>query len=294
MNDVSRLSHLGLIRFGGADAATFLQGQLSNDTRRLLAGQVLRAALSTPQGRVLTVLTLLPHSSGILALLPREILAPTIEGLRRYVLRAKVKIEDVSDQFLVLGHSVGPGVAPGTARYTEIDGVGSAPVVADAGRCWIVGPAEALEARAATSHEAADLAWRLADIRAGLPQIYAATRELFVAQMLNLDLIDGISFTKGCFTGQEIIARTQHLGRIKRRSFRLRLPSGSWVIGQGLRLADGRVGRLTDVIAVEDGHEALAVLPLEASAGDAAAGETAEPAVDAVMLPMPYDWQPAA
>ena len=93
-------------------------------------------------------------------------------------------------------------------------------------------------------------AWRLADIRAGLPQIYAATREMFVAQMLNLDLIDGISFTKGCFTGQEIIARTQHLGRIKRRLHRLRLPAGTWAVGQAVHLTDGRSGRLTELAAV--------------------------------------------
>ena len=107
--------------------------------------------------------------------------------------------------------------------------------------------------------------WRLADIREGLPQIYAATREMFVAQMLNLDLIDGISFTKGCFTGQEIIARTQHLGRIKRRMFRLLLPAGAWAIGQAVHLGDGRAGRLTEVVSAGEEFEALAVLGLEAS-----------------------------
>ncbi len=118
-----------------------------------------------------------------------------------------------------------------------------------------------------------------------MPQIYAATREMFVAQMLNLDLIDGISFTKGCFTGQEIIARTQHLGRIKRRMFRLRLPAGPWAIGQAVHLGDGRAGRLTEVVSAGEEFEALAVLSLEASAPEAdAPGDT----VAARELPLPY------
>ncbi len=116
-------------------------------------------------------------------------------------------------------------------------------------------------------------AWRLADIHAGLPQVYAATSEAFVAQMLNLDLLDGISFSKGCYTGQEIIARTQHLGRIKRRMFRLRLPAGEWSIGQALHLSDGRQGRLTEVIESDGRVEALAVLNVEPT--PPAAGEAA-------------------
>ena len=127
--------------------------------------------------------------------------------------------------------------------------------------------------------------WRLADIREGLPQIYAATREMFVAQMLNLDLIDGISFTKGCFTGQEIIARTQHLGRIKRRMFRLRLPAGTWAIGQAVLLDDGRAGRLTEVVSEGEEFEALAVLNLEASPPEA---DAPADAVAAHELPLPY------
>ncbi|MGA2344213.1 MAG: tRNA-modifying protein YgfZ, partial [Steroidobacteraceae bacterium] len=121
-----------------------------------------------------------------------------------------------------------------------------------------------------------ETAWRLADIRAGLPTVYAATSEAFVAQMLNLDLIDGISFSKGCYTGQEIIARAQHLGRIKRRMFRLRLASRGGSIGGAVKLADGRSGRLTE-LAPADGHlEALAVLNLEAgAAGERAPGERA-------------------
>jgi folate-binding Fe-S cluster repair protein YgfZ len=117
---------------------------------------------------------------------------------------------------------------------------------------------------------------------------------MFIAQMLNLDLIDGISFTKGCFTGQEIIARTQHLGRIKRRLYRLRLPAGTWAIGQTVHLTDGRGGRLTELAQTGSEFEALAVLNTEANtpgvtAGAEAGAEAATSAlIDATELPLPY------
>jgi len=298
LRDSTRLPHLGLIRFAGPDAATFLQGQLSNDTRRLAAGQCLLAAWSTPQGRVLAVLTLLPHSSGIIALLPKDLLVPTIEGLRKYVLRSKVRIEDLSGEFAVLG---GWGGTAGSAGYSEVDDIGTAPVTGDPERRWFIGSRTALDRPGIADGETAASAWRLADIRAGLPQIYAVTRDLFVAQMLNLDLVDGISFTKGCFTGQEIIARTQHLGRIKRRMFRLRLPPGVWSVGQAVRLDDGRAGRLLELgPAGESGEaqEALAVLNLDPVGGEpvgaTAHGEELEPAaIAAVTLPLPYVWRAA-
>jgi folate-binding protein YgfZ len=295
------LTHLGLLRFSGPDAITFLQGQVSNDTRPLSGGTPVLAAYSTPQGRVDAVLRLVPHSSGVLAVLPRDLAQSTLERLRKYVMRSKVKIENVSETFAVIGlsRSEASTVADlprpdATHAYVEQNGIGVTQVGHDAERLWVVGEASALEAvarhvatraadpaapdrapadaSAAASATAAENAWRLADIRAGLPQVYAATQEQFVAQMLNLDLIDGISFTKGCYTGQEIIARTQHLGRIKRRLFRIGLPEGgNWAVGQSLQLADGRSARLTEVARTDNGYEALAVLTLEAAAGDAGA-----------------------
>jgi hypothetical protein len=157
----------------------------------------------------------------------------------------------------------------------------------DENRSWIIGPPEKIAAPAdGAAAKRIEDAWRLADIRAGLPQVYAATSEAFVAQMLNLDLLDGISFTKGCYTGQEIIARTQHLGRIKRRLYRLALPPGEWKIGQALRLADGRQGRLTEVIESHGRTEALAVLSEASSAGGAES--PGELIVQAEELPLPY------
>jgi folate-binding protein YgfZ len=291
--EAPELAYLSVLRFAGPEAIAFLQGQVSNDTRRLADGVPLLAAYSSAQGRVLAVLHLLPHSSGVMAILPREIALPTLERLRKFVLRAKVKIEDLSDQYAVAGvrdaSALDLGQAAGMA-YLERDGVAVARVADGARtatpRYWVV---RRREADPATRDGAAEQerAWRLADIRAGMPQVYAATSEQFVAQMLNLDLLDAISFTKGCYTGQEIIARTQHLGRIKRRLSRLRLPAGSWSIGQSLRFADGRTGRLTELAQVGVGAEALAVLSLDATAAgeaDTAAGEL----VSAEELPLPY------
>jgi folate-binding protein YgfZ len=294
------LSQFGLVRFSGPDNVSFLQGQLSNDTNRLTAGAPLLAAYSTPQGRVVAVLHLLPHSSGVIAILPREIVLPTVERLRKYVMRAKVRIEDVSDQFSVFGRngvdaSPADGLAAPNAEhaYAERDGIGVARL-GSGNRHWIIGTAQDLATQGIvsqpTEQPGVEHAWRLADIRAGLPQIYAATREMFVAQMLNLDLIDGISFTKGCFTGQEIIARTQHLGRIKRRLHRLRLPAGTWAVGQAVHLSDGRSGRLTELAAAGPEFEALAVLTLETGIASDREGSTL---VDASELPLPYSLGPA-
>lgn len=311
-----RLRHLGVLRFTGADSLSFLQGQVSNDTRRLAAGSTLLAAYSSPQGRVLALMHLLPHSTGVIALLPRELVAPTLERLRKFVLRAKVQLEDAGELLGVLGfhgsqelQSAGIGVPDSSQDYVEQDAIGVARVSRQSpNRYWVVGtPAQLTQRGLAgqlTDAEEIEHAWRLADIRAGLPQVYVATCEMFVAQMLNLDLIDGISFTKGCFTGQEIIARTQHLGRIKRRLFRLQLPAGNWSIGQTLRLTDGRAGRLTEVARTPDGFEALAVLNVVQTDVNTTTGGTAQPvsaadtadaesapdaAVAATELSLPYE-----
>jgi tRNA-modifying protein YgfZ len=289
------LLHFGVLRFTGPDSLSFLQGQVSNDTRRLEEGRNLFAAYSNPQGRVMALMHLLPHSGGTVAIVPRDLVLPTLEGLRRFVLRAKVKIEDASELLSVSGQhgaqqlrSAGITALSSTG-YTEQHAVGVAAHNRDPGRYWVIGTPERLAERGLAGDilqaDQREHDWRAADIRAGLPQIYLATREAFVAQMLNLDLLDGISFSKGCYTGQEIIARTQHLGRIKRRMYRLQLPRGEWRIGQPLALTDGRMGRLTEVIPIGDGFEALAVLNV--AAGD---GETvADAAVAAVQLPRPYE-----
>jgi tRNA-modifying protein YgfZ len=309
------LPYLGLLRFAGPDAISFLQGQVSNDTRGLAEGSAILAAYSNAQGRTVAVLRLLPHSSGIVAILPRGLVVPVLERLRKFVLRAKVKIEDVSAEFEILGahdasslQALSEGRSPAPDQsYVEHAGTGIARVapsrISGTERFWVIRLAGERGADqppqgAAPIDGAGPLAnaWRLADIRDGLPQVYAETSEAFVAQMLNLDLLDAISFTKGCYTGQEIIARTQHLGRIKRRMFRLQLPAGSWTTGQAIHLTDGRSGKLVDVASNGEQVEALAVLTLDPGAADGASEGNAAPegnpsrssVTEATELPLPY------
>ncbi len=274
---------------------SFLQGQLTNDTRLLDANGAILAGYLNPQGRVLALIYLVNHSTGALAILPRELLQPTADRLRKFVLRAKVKIDEPGESLAVSGYhgaesliQAGLPVPAAGKDYVEQDGIAVARVAHGNDRYWVVGPGAGAEPADAAAH------WRRADVAAGLPQVYGATSEVFVAQMLNLDLLDGISFKKGCYTGQEIVARTQHLGRIKRRLFRLSLPPGTWQIGDEVRLSDGRQGRLAEVVDADEGSEALAVLAVEATVADPAAADANLPGEPAsgerfpTLLPLPY------
>ncbi len=285
-----RLTHLGTLRFTGPDALSFLQGQLTNDIKLLDANGALLAGYLNPQGRVLALIYLLPHSSGILGILPDELVQPTADRLRKFVLRAKVKIDAPGDSLVVSGYHGAEAltqarlpIPPDDRLYVERDAVGVARLAHDQNRYLVVSPAPVNAGPPDAEPAHVEAQWRRADVQAGLPQVYAATSEAFVAQMLNLDLLDGISFKKGCYTGQEIVARTQHLGRIKRRLFRLGLPPGAWHVGDEVRLRDGRQGRLTEVVDADAGSEALAVLAVDAAVPPNK-GDASVP----IVLPLPY------
>jgi folate-binding protein YgfZ len=163
-------------------------------------------------------------------------------------------------------------------------------------RWWIVSPAgaspDALASLATVDREA----WRAADIAAGLPQVHARTSEAFVAQMLNLDELGGIAFDKGCYTGQEVIARAHYRGRVKRRMQRFRsLEAAKLATGDTGQLHDNRSFRVVEAVQLEDGRcEFLAVAATTPSAGvaEASDGTTADApkpvSLQAETLPLPY------
>jgi folate-binding protein YgfZ len=258
---------LATLRIRGADALAFLQGQLSNDTRVLARDRLSYAGLHSPQGRVLALLRLAaPAPDDVIALLPAALAETTIATLRRFVLRARVSM----------------AVQAASELAAELLVASAAPTAADHA------PGRSAHAR---------------DVAAGLPQVYAATSGVFVAQMLNLDCIGAISFSKGCYTGQEVIARAHYRGKVKRRMQRfatattLALPPGA-----ALLLPDGRTALLVDRATQPDGScEFLAVATLGAGAGSASdlaaeaeaaapvsAATPAAPLVHCTPLPLPY------
>jgi hypothetical protein len=286
---VCLLEDLGTLHIGGAEAGKFLQGQLSNDVSALASGALLRAGLHNPQGRALALLGLIAAGEdGILAVLPLELVATVAAHLRRYVLRSKVTISDHSGKYRVLGLA-------DTDAGATLAGLRAAYGLAHDERALLLQPAPEPPPGAAVMPRAA---WRALDIAAGLPQVYSATSGQFVAQMLNLDCINAISFTKGCYTGQEVIARAHYRGRIKRRMQRfisaapLRLAAGDAGV-----LADGRSYRVVEATQYADGRcEFLAVAALAGAASGAdesgqplaGASASAGAGVTAATLPLPY------
>jgi folate-binding protein YgfZ len=278
------LPFLGVLRLVGPDAASFLQGQVTHDTGLLADGRTLLAACNTPQGRVVALPRLRQHGDAVLALLPAGLVEPLAARLRRFVLRAKVRLEPAVDLVAVATAEVSGSTVEEIAAGSDGIWFDYAP-----GRRVLVVPHEAAARVSATIPDAAarevEDAWWLADIAAGLPQVFAASSEAFVPQMLNLDRLDAISFTKGCYTGQEIVARTQHLGRIKRRTARLRLPPGPALAPlAGLTLEGAKVAEVVMSAPCGGGVELLAVTSLEAWGRplDAADGREARP------LELPY------
>jgi len=279
---------LGVLRARGADAGSFLQGQLSNDTT-LAAGRWQLTGYHTPQGRAIALLRLTRIASDdFLAVLPLELVAPVVLRLKRYVLRAKVQITDDSPQWQIRGYTGAPPALTADALCLPY---GSS-------RHLAVIPQSAALAPDAADGTRSD--WLACDIAEGLPQVYQATSESFVAQMLNLDVTGGIALDKGCYTGQEIIARAHYRGHVKRRMqrFASELPC-DLKPGQTGALSDGRSFKIVEALKLADGHcEFLAVAnppPNTVSAAtqsdekELAAEEPTQTLVSVQQLALPYD-----
>jgi folate-binding protein YgfZ len=239
--ECARLSRYGLLVVTGADARDFLHAQLTNDIAHLPPERAALAGWCTAKGRLLASMLVIASPDGFLLQLARDIAPAVAKRLAMYVLRSKVKVADESDAWAQYGHwgSAGPAVSwdggtvtvpVGSTRYLKI-GKGIA-----------------------QSCSGAEDAWTLEEIRAGRPLISAATQDKFVPQMVNLEKLGAVDFKKGCYPGQEIVARAQHLGEVKRRMTRVQLPAG----------ANPKPGEEFNggVIVDSAGGEALAVMPV--------------------------------
>jgi hypothetical protein len=258
---LTRLDSLGLIEVSGADAETFLQGQLSNDVRQLSAVRAQLSSYNSPKGRMLAVMHLMRGAGwpagaagpGIFLELHRSVLEATLKRLRMFVLRSKVILEDTSTRHGVLGLA-GPEAAallkeiglPAPGAPLDLAWTDQVVVIrrqGDYARYTIFAALEPLDKLwSALTGKAAVTdgnAWKLLEINAGIPTIYPETSDHFVPQMCNLDTLGGISFSKGCYTGQEIVARVHYRGAVKRRMVTIRLATDP--PAPGTRLENGEV-----------------------------------------------------
>jgi tRNA-modifying protein YgfZ len=288
------LSELGVLRVRGADALAFLQGQLSNDMQLLNGARSVLAGYHNPQGRVIALLRLAQLSPGdVVAVLPHELLAGVTARLTKFILRSKVRLADDSAQWqlnAVIGvpRTARAALPEGTEGAAVIDGTLALRLPGAPPRWLLLRPAGAAPLIPDCT-PAPRVLWQRLAIAAGEPQVYAATTEEFVAQMLNLDALGGIAFDKGCYTGQEVIARAHYRGRVKRRLQRFVSATPRLLQpGEAGELEDGRHFKVVDAVALEDGRcEFLAVTALEGATAEAGAA-AAPAAIKAQPLPLPY------
>lgn len=269
------LGHLGLIDVQGEDARAFLHGQFTSDINHLSAGKVQHSAWCTAKGRMLASFLIWRNGEDFRLAVSADLLAAVQKRLQMFVLRAKVKLADASDETVLLGiagPTAGEALAAAnlpmpTEALTSIDADGAQVIRLDGERLVVALPAtrapEVWAQLAALARPAGVPAWRWLDVRAGLPLITAATREEFVPQMADFEKIGGVSFHKGCYPGQEIVARTQYLGKVKRHLYRLDSPVPV-VPGDDLHCPenpDQAIGKIVvGAHAPSGGYAALAVI----------------------------------
>ena len=227
-----RLPDLGLIRATGPDAVAFLHGQLSNDVKLQPLHRARLAAFCTAQGRMLASLIYAKQGpEEVWLACSRDLLDPTLKRLRMFVLRAKAQLVDAGETLCALGLA-GPraaeslGAAAPGETWDKVDLAGGQlirlPDAVAAPRWLWIGPQERAAEVVGTMPALDPETWNWLEVASGVAMVRAATSGQFVPQMLNYELVGGVDFKKGCYPGQEVVARSHYLGKLKRRGYLLR------------------------------------------------------------------------
>jgi folate-binding protein YgfZ len=265
------ITQFELLRFHGSDAQTFLQGQLTCDLDQVTPQQAQFGGYCTPTGRLLANFLLMSMPEGYLMFLPADVAAYVADRLRKFVLRADVKIERAHGlRALGLAGPAAPaplqqelGTLPQSRLAVAPHARGSLVRLPESDFLVVAAStvmAALWEALAKQAIPAGADCWNWLQIRAGVPWIRTATQDQFLPQMIGLDAIGGVSFDKGCYTGQEIVARTHYLGEVKRK-LRLGRTSGGVHAGDALLAAGQQCGTVLNAAAIPgEGWMLLAVV----------------------------------
>jgi hypothetical protein len=284
-NILCDLSHCGLIEVSGNDAGQFMQAQFSNDITQVSETSSQLSTYCSAKGRMLAIFRILKRGERYYLRLPAETLEPFLRRLHMFILRSQVTLLDASQTLVRIGFN-GPDAesvlkailaqvpyaideCTQVAGLTVIRVAGVNPRYEIYGEFDIVKPFWSELSNKATRVGTSQ--WSLLDILAGVPTILSANMECFVPQMVNMDLLGGISFNKGCYPGQEIVARTRYLGKLKRRMYRIHIdtditPQPGDEIVKLNSDSPSPVGRIVEAQPhPKGGNEALAVIQIDAT-----------------------------
>ena len=295
LNGLSPLAHLGVIRAEGEDAAAFLHGQLTQDFSLLGLSEARLAAFCSAKGRMQASFIAFKRShQEILLVCSRDLLAQTLKRLSMFVLRAKVKLSDASSDWTLLGLAgdAVQALAPGPHRPWSRSDVGPASIVhlypadGNARALWVAPAGAPAPAGGALRHED----WLWGEVRSGVATLSLPVFDAFVPQMLNYESLGGVNFKKGCYPGQEVVARSQFRGTLKRRAY-LAHSAGEMKAGQEVfDAADASqpCGIVAQAAAApQGGFDAIVSLQVAAADARLALGQADGPALELQALPYP-------
>ncbi|MBL4711905.1 MAG: folate-binding protein YgfZ [Gammaproteobacteria bacterium] len=284
-NIICDLSHFSTVVFAGQDAAEFIQGQFTNDVNFIDENSSQISGFCNKKGRMIANFRLFQHQQNYFISIRSDLVERSINHLQKYILRAQTAIQDVSEQLIHLGVS-GANAADLLSPFidnlnTKVNGVSHNEdyIVIRAPSeipryeifCSLEHAKTLWESIAKKASMVNSSCWNYLDIQNGLPFIDSDTSEAFVPQMANMELIDGISFEKGCYTGQEIVARTHFLGKQKRRTYRIKFATDTKPkVGEQLATDTSTENQYTGTLVTlqstaENEYEALAVIQIKAA-----------------------------
>ncbi|MEN2431148.1 folate-binding protein [Comamonas sp. F1-6] len=305
LNGITPISHLGVIRAVGADAASFLHGQLSNDFALLKFDQARLAAFCTAKGRMLaSFIGFRLSADEIVLICDRSLLAPTLKRLSMFVLRAQCKLSDATADFALYGLAgqaaeqlAGKNVAAWALKQQgDAHVIALYPAAGNQRALWIGPAGQAPEGQLLSE----DL-WQWSEVQSGVATLSAPVVDAFVPQMLNYESLGGVNFKKGCYPGQEVVARSQFRGTLKRRAYLVHaeqaLSVGQEVFSaEDLEQATGTV--VQAAAAVQGGWDAIVSMQIASSSRDdlfahaaLAEGQSADAGKGIALQPLPLPYE---
>lgn len=262
------LSRWGVIGVEGDDAVTFLQAQLSNDVAGMSESQLRMAGLCTAKGRLLGSFFMLRRNQQVFLVCRKETVPALVKRLSMFVLRSKCKVRDCTAEYQVAYLPDSSLLAPMRVQWVENAETANA-VVSLRALNGIIPGFQLIASADAVAQSEADDAFEFALQQLGIAYVSQATVEMFIPQAINFDLVGGVSFSKGCYPGQEIVARSHYLGKVKRRVFQATANSDVAVLaGQDVWLT-GKENEPAGQVATAVSHDGMQHLLVELAVGDA-------------------------